>query len=404
MHTSAETAFPQPPPRVVNDDDDCAATSPATRLLHRYIEAAIAAGASDIHFEPAGAGTGGHATVALMSVRIRVDGRLRPLEAPPPHLATALLTRTRLLAQVDLSERRLPQDGRFYFRHGSNGVEIRAAFMPVHGGEKVVLRLFRSDNAALSLNHLGLDADESHTLHTVLSRSSGMTVVVGPTGSGKTTTLYAALEHIHHEHMSILTVEDPVERAIPGIAQIAVDDEGGRSFAVVLRSALRQDPDVLMVGEIRDPQSAAIACNAALTGHRVLTTLHAADTREALLRLSDLGIASYLIAATVRLVIAQRLVRLLCPCCKSASAPNPTQCELFARAGLPIPGTIGRANACKECFGQGFNGRMAIFEMLPCQPGSHDTPATKRSLLASGLLQVADTQTTIEEVLSQCPY
>jgi type II secretory ATPase GspE/PulE/Tfp pilus assembly ATPase PilB-like protein len=263
----------------------------------------------------------------------------------------------------------------------------------------------QSETKLTVFDELGLEPPDSEGFGRALERPHGMVAVVGPTGSGKTTTLYAALERLRRPQLSLMTVEDPVERELPGIAQIAVDEDCGRTFAAVLRAILRQDPDVIMVGEMRDPDSARIACRAALTGHRVLTTLHTADTREAVLRLSDLEIPDYLIRATLALVIAQRLVRRLCMRCRTASAPRPAEAALFGALAMEAPARLGRAGGCEGCAGEGYRGRRAVFELLPMFDGgagaARVTP--RRYLLQEGLRLAATGETTFEEVVAVCP-
>jgi type II secretory ATPase GspE/PulE/Tfp pilus assembly ATPase PilB-like protein len=373
-----------------------AATSPAMRLLDRYLAIAVEAGASDLHLEPG---------VAGLSVRMRVDGVLRTLEGPPENVSDALLMRARLLARVDLAERRLPQDGRFAFEFAGGAVDVRAAFMPVHRGERVALRMMQSEAKLTVFDDLGLVPADREVFARSLERPHGLVAVVGPTGSGKTTTLYAALERLRRPQLSIMTVEDPVERELPGIAQIAVDEDCGRTFAAVLRAILRQDPDVLMVGEMRDPDSARIACRAALTGHRVLTTLHTADTREAVLRLSDLEIPDYLIRATLALVVAQRLVRRLCTSCRATAAPRPSETALYRALAMEAPAGIGRARGCDACAGEGYRGRCAVFELLPMfdAGGAGAKVVPRHYLLQEGLRLAAAGETTFEEVVAVCP-
>jgi general secretion pathway protein E len=315
------------------------------RRLAALLAEAIEAGASDLHLEPDRDG---------LRVRIRVDGHLRDLEPPPVSLVPALLTRIRLLARVDLAERRLPQDGRFSWvvegserpapstqhrpnddAHGRESIDIRAAFLPVARGEKIALRLLRHPGAAPSLDALGMGPAELARFRSALAKPNGLVLVVGPTGSGKSTTLHAALVHLRCSARSLASVEDPVEFDIAGVSQVAVDEEIGRSFAVVLRALLRQDPDVLMVGEIRDDESARIACRAALTGHLVLSSLHASHAGEALLRLPEIGVADYLVRATVTLVVAQRLVRRRCPVQAAASAATGSAIAVASRCSKP---------------------------------------------------------------------
>jgi len=370
--------------------------APAVRLLDACLAEAVQADASDLHFEPDRSG---------LRIRIRVDGHLRDLAAPPSSLVPALLTRIRLLARADLAERRLPQDGRFTFE-GPDGrrVDVRAAFLPVARGEKIALRLLRHGGSAPDLADVGMPSQQRCRFEAALARSNGMVLVAGPTGSGKSTTLYAAVAALRSPARSVVTVEDPVELDVEGVSQVPIDDEVGRSFANVLRALLRQDPDVLMVGEIRDGDSAQIACRAALTGHLVLTSVHASDAREALLRLPEMGVPSYLIDATLSLVVAQRLVRRLCRHCRCVSATAETTSHrlLFEGAGLAFPRATAAAAGCDRCGNSGYRGRIGLFEMAA---GRHDAPVPlgPGSLGASGLVQVTLGETTIEEVLAHCP-
>lgn len=384
-------------------------TSPAMRALDHYLDLAVDSGASDVHLEPdpRGFATGdvdSGARVAALRVRLRIDGRLRDVEPPPPHLSSPLLTRLRLLSRVDLSESRLPQDGRFTFTRGQRRIDVRAGFMPVEGGEKVALRLLDRSAEGLTIAGLGLAAEARATFERAIEAANGLVVVAGPTGSGKTTTLYAAIAHLCREDISILTVEDPVERKITGVSQVTIDEDCGRSFPVVLRAVLRQDPDILLVGEIRDPESARIACRAALTGHLVLTTLHSSDAREALVRMEEMGLPTYLVRGTVTLVVAQRLVRRLCYACRSDRAILPHEKTVFADAGLSAPVSLPVAHGCADCEMQGYRGRLAVFEVreVPDRDGL-STSATATTLLHHGLDKVLASHTTLEEVLAECP-
>ena len=333
---------------------------------------------------------------------MRVDGHLRDLDPPPASLVPALLTRIRLLARVDLAERRLPQDGRFTWA-AEPPIDIRAAFLPVARGEKIALRLLRHPGAAPSLDTLGMSGDALARLCRALAKPNGLVLVVGPTGSGKSTTLHAALVHLRSSARSLASVEDPVEFDIAGVSQVAVDEEIGRTFAVVLRALLRQDPDVLMVGEIRDDDSARIACRAALTGHLVFSSLHASHAREALVRLPEIGVADYLVRATVTLVVAQRLVRRLCGACASSAVAGPDVAQWFAGAGLRAPAALPRAIGCERCHGHGYRGRVALFETASTVDDA-PAPFGPGSLAASGLAHVLGGVTTLEEVLTHCPH
>lgn len=369
------------------------ATAPAVRLLDHYLAVAADSGASDLHFEPSG---------GRMQVRVRIDGSLRALSPPPRGLESALLTRARLLSRVNLAERRLPCDGRFHWQGRSSvTLDLRASFLPVDGGEKLVLRLMPGDGRPRPIEDLGMDEADLALLETTLARPSGMLVCAGPTGAGKTSTLYAALARLATPRRATVTVEDPVEMRLDGVTQVQVDDAAGRSFAVVLRSLLRQDPDVVMIGEMRDGESAAIACRAALTGHLVLTTLHTADTLEAVVRLRDMGVASYLVSATVSLVVAQRLLRKLCRHCRRQSEPAAHESQLYRACGLAVPRVLARAVGCRCCRGEGYSGRSAVFEVMN-RDGGVDRPP-RRTLMAAALVAAGRFDTSFEEAVAACP-
>jgi type II secretory ATPase GspE/PulE/Tfp pilus assembly ATPase PilB-like protein len=368
--------------------------SPAMRLLDRYLEQAISVRASDLHFDPDG---------TSLAIRARIDGHLITLTAPPAGVTDAMLTRLRLLASVDLGQRRRPQDGRFSFDHGGRRIDTRAAFLPVQGGERVTLRFMDAGAVALSLDDLGIQSQHRALLDENLGRPDGLIVVAGPTGSGKTTTLYACLQQLRSADVSIVTVEDPVERMLEGIAQVAVDDESDRSFAITLRAMLRHDPDIIMVGEMRDSESARIACRAALTGHRVLTTVHASDCSEVRVRLLDMDVPDYLLSATLNLAIAQRLVRRVCMVCHTTEPTDPFTCALFRSIGVPPPKTIAKLRGCSECAQTGYRGRMALFELLSFDADGSPHHGSQHSLLTAGLREVAAGHTTTREVLARCP-
>ena len=379
------------------------------RALDHYLDLAVEHGASDLHLEP---DPGGFATrdvdsggrVSALRVRLRVDGRLRDVEPPPAHLTSPLLTRLRLLARVDLSESRLPQDGRFTFSRSGRRIDVRAGFMPVEGGEKVALRLLDRGGEGLTIEGLGLAPDARQAFERAIEAANGLVVVAGPTGSGKTTTLYAAIAHLCREDLSILTVEDPVERKLAGVSQVNIDEDCGRTFPVVLRSVLRQDPDILLVGEMRDPESARIACRSALTGHLVLTTLHSSDALEALVRMEEMGLPGYLVRGTVSLVIAQRLVRRLCTGCRGERPSNEHERAVFVENGMPPFPRLPAARGCAACEAQGYRGRLAVFEVYDvCASRAGTAHPTHSTLFHNGLGKVADGETTLEEVLAECP-
>src|SRR5258706_7134819 len=281
--------------------------TPAVRLVSEMIQIAMAKHASDIHIEPRAAET---------AVRIRVDGVLRDLQSIPRALQTSLISRSKILSDMDISERRSPQDGRFMVSVGPRQIDLRVSSLPTQYGEKVVIRLLETSAPLSSFTELGLPADISETLTELLAQPQGMILVTGPTGSGKSTTLYSCLHKLRRPSVNIVTVEDPVEYVLPGINQAHVNTKAGMTFAGCLRSILRQDPNVIMVGEIRDLETAEIAMKAAQTGHLVLSTLHTNDAPQTMTRLVDMGVKPYAIATSVSLIIAQRLARRLCKTCK----------------------------------------------------------------------------------------
>ena len=287
--------------------------APVVRLVNLLLIEALDARASDVHLEGYEDG---------LRVRYRVDGVLQNAPSPPPHLTAAIISRLKIMAELDIAERRLPQDGRIRLRLQNRQVDVRVSTVPTLRGESVVLRLLDKERGRISLLELGMAADTLELFTEVVSRPHGIVLVTGPTGSGKTTTLYAAVEMIRTGREKILTVEDPVEYELAGVPQVPVNEKVGMTFAGALRALLRQDPDIILVGEIRDAETAQIATQAALTGHLVLSTLHTNDAPTALTRLLDLDVAAYLVASTVDAVLAQRLVRVICPHCKTETRPD----------------------------------------------------------------------------------
>ena len=313
--------------QIAENDDllDDREDAPAIRLINGIIAAAVRQGASDIHFEP---------YQSVMVVRQRVDGELRETLRLPPRVAPVVASRLKVMARLDIAERRLPQDGRIGLMLGGRTVDVRVSTLPGRAGERVVLRLLDAAQAVAPLESLGLDVETLAGLHAALAVPNGLILVTGPTGSGKTTTLYAALGLLNDGGRNILTVEDPVEYAVDGIGQTQEDAKVGLTFANGLRAILRQDPDVVLVGEIRDAETASIAVQAALTGHLVLATVHTNDAVGAITRLRDMGVEPFLLASTLRAVLAQRLVRRPCAACKGAGCPNCAQSGYKGRTGL----------------------------------------------------------------------
>nr|WP_253572026.1 ATPase, T2SS/T4P/T4SS family [Bradyrhizobium japonicum] len=346
-----------------SDDDieslrDLASGAPVVRALNDLLERAVELRASDIHVEPFRAG---------LTVRMRVDGLLRALPSPHGIPPQALISRIKILASLNIAERRLPQDGAARVRVGRGEIDVRVATMPTQHGESAVIRLLPRDRGLLEMGKLGLAARDERAMTRLLAMPHGMIVITGPTGSGKTTTLATMLSILNEPTRKILTIEDPVEYEIPGINQSQVKPSIGLTFASAMRAFVRQDPDVIMVGEVRDAETAHIAIHAALTGHLVLTTLHTETAAAAVPRLIDLGIEGFLLKSTLRAVVAQRLVRMLCDRCK---VPHTlTEADLakdprFAVIGFKCGEVVHEAGGCERCGGTGYRGRNGVFEIL----------------------------------------
>lgn len=330
-------------------------TTPAVHMVAAIIRDAAAKQASDIHIEPQ------HEEAY---VRFRVDGVLRDYGRIPRALQNTVASRIKILSNMDIAERRVPQDGRFLVRIGSQRIDFRVSTLPTQYGEKVVLRLLEGDAPLKDFASLGIAPEITAQLQRVLSLPQGMLLVTGPTGSGKSTTLYSSLAFIQQRSLNIVTVENPVEYVLPGLNQVQVNPKAGLTFASCLRSVLRQDPDVVMIGEIRDKETAEIALKAAQTGHLVLSTLHTNDSISSVTRLLDLGVPAYEISSAVTAVVAQRLVRRLCSCHHSA-VPSPDYLALLRAAGLEQPPKVHNSpNGCKECDFTGYRGRIGVYELL----------------------------------------
>jgi type II secretory ATPase GspE/PulE/Tfp pilus assembly ATPase PilB-like protein len=394
-------------------------TEPAdvVRIVERLVRDALAAGASDVHVE---------AGEESVRVRHRVDGVLRAVEALPRDVGLPLVSRLKILAGLDIADRLRPQDGRARVRTASGEIELRLSTLPASRGENLVLRLPAPEAAAGTLAALGLSADDAARLEALLDAREGLVLVTGPTGSGKTTTLYAGLARVQERGgVNIVTVEDPVERRIPGVVQVQVNERTGLTFASALRAILRQDPDVVLVGEVRDRETAAIAAQAALTGHLVLATLHTIDAASAVTRLADVGVEPATVAAALRGVVAQRLVRRLCGHCRRARAAGwrddrlrgaPPEGEAGFVAGVPpaADGADVERPACAACGGSGYRGRVALAEVLRADAvltrmvaDGADAPALSvaarargmRTLWESGVAAVRAGVTSAEELL-----
>ena len=328
--------------------------APIVKLVNFLLIEALDARASDVHLEGYADG---------LRVRYRVDGVLQNAPSPPPHLTAAIVSRLKIMAELDIAERRLPQDGRIRLRLQNRQVDVRVSTVPTLRGESVVLRLLDKERGRISLTELGMADDTLELFREVISRPHGIVLSTGPTGSGKTTTLYAAVEMIRTGKEKILTVEDPVEYELAGVPQVPDNEKVGVTFASALRALLRQDPDIIYVGEIRDPETAQIATQAALTGHLVLSTLHTNDAPTALTRLLDLDVAAYLVASTVDAVLAQRLVRRICPHCRAETTPDKTAQRRLDINALGLQ-TVWKGRGCDECRNTGYIGRIGIYELL----------------------------------------
>ncbi len=326
--------------------------APIIRLINGLVAEAVRLGASDVHIEP---------FEAALVVRLRIDGVLREVLSLSPRLAPLIVSRIKVMARLDIAEKRVPQDGRISLALGGRSLDVRVSTLPARAGERVVVRILDQDRAGLHLGDLGMSGAILEAFEAALREPNGVILVTGPTGSGKTTTLYAGLTVLNDATRNILTVEDPVEYAVAGIGQTQVNAKVGMTFAAGLRAILRQDPDVVMVGEIRDVETAQIAVQAALTGHLVLSTVHTNDAAGAVTRLRDMGIEPFLLASTLRLIVAQRLVRRLCPTCRRAEPADEVAARLMC---VPVGQTLFRPVGCPACSQTGYVGRIGIYEAI----------------------------------------
>ncbi len=375
-------------------------------MINALLLQALRERASDLHFEP---------YEARSVVRFRVDGVLRDVIEPPRALHAAIVSRLKIMASLDIAEKRLPQDGRIALKLGDKQVDVRMSTLPTGAGERVVLRLLDKDSARLDLSTLGMSEATLVKIDRLIREPHGIVLVTGPTGSGKTTTLYAALSRLPRGTTNMMTVEDPIEYALDGVAQTQVSPRIDLDFARALRAILRQDPDVIMIGEIRDLETAQIAVQASLTGHLVLATLHTNDAASAITRLADMGVEPYLLASSLLGVLAQRLVRTLCPACRAATAPSPTgKPRCCASLGLPAAQPVWAAAGCATCNGSGYRGRTGVYELLvvddamrrmihdgASEPAVRDaaTRAGMRTLRADGGRWIEQGATSLAELL-----
>jgi type IV pilus assembly protein PilB len=384
--------------------------TPAVHLVSAILSAAAGKGASDVHIEQQATGT---------LVRIRVDGLLRELAQIPMELRTSLISRIKILCDMDIAERRVPQDGRLLARIAQTHYDLRVSTLPTQYGEKVTIRLLDPNSARVSFQDLGLCPDHIDTLRGVLKQPQGMVLVTGPTGSGKSTTLYAAMHLLRSPMVSILTIEDPVEYMMEGINQVQVNPRVGRTFANCLRSMLRQDPNVIMLGEIRDAETAEIAMEVSQTGHLVLSTLHTNDSVGAITRLLDLDIPAFLVTSSVTAIMAQRLVRKLCRCKRKERIRADQSAELAAAGVAELPEFLHLPVGCKECDQSGYRGRIGVYELLvmddvirdAISSGSRDDQIRTlarslgmRFMEQDALEKVTGGVTTLEEVMRVVPF
>ncbi len=373
----------------INDADD---EAPIIRLVNALLAQAVKERSSDIHIEP---------FERHISVRFRVDGVLQEIIQPPKRFHASISSRIKVMAGLDIAEKRIPQDGRIKIKVAGREIDIRLSTVPTSHGERIVMRLLEKANVLRDLTHIGMGDQALYAMSDMIQKSYGIILVTGPTGSGKTTTLYASLAKINSPSRNIITVEDPVEYQINGIGQIQVNTKVGLTFAAGLRAILRQDPDVVMVGEIRDKETAEIAVQASLTGHLVLSTLHTNDAASAVTRLVDMGIEPFLVASSTIGMMAQRLLRVLCPHCKVAAVP--TESEL-RQLGLTMesflargPGHVYQPTGCSECLDNGYLGRTGIYEMLVVDDeirqlimDNVDSNSIKKRAIKKGMLTLRD--------------
>jgi len=403
LATAAE-ALPEPDDLMESEDD-----APIIRLINAILTEAVRHNASDVHIEP---------FEQRLSVRMRIDGVMQETLEPPRSIAPLIISRIKVMARLDISEKRLPQDGRISLKIAGRPVDVRVSTLPSGHGERVVLRLLDKQAGRLDLEHLGMSARDTQLLNDLIHRPHGILLVTGPTGSGKTTTLYAAITRLNDASRTILTVEDPIEYYLDGIGQTQVNTKVDLTFARGLRAILRQDPDVVMVGEIRDLETAEIAVQASLTGHLVLSTLHTNTAIGAITRLRDMGVEQFLLSSSVLGIVAQRLVRLLCPSCRQPHTMTPQECRLFELEPRAAPQVWAPSEGgCEQCNRTGYLGRSGIYELVAVDDRMrnliHDGAsefdlerhARQRGpgMRADGLRRIRAGETSIEEVLRVTP-
>ena len=371
----------------VKDEVSIEEDSPAVKLFNQLVNTAISNEASDLHIESSSSG---------LKLRYRVDGKLLELgNLPPEYLKEMLISRIKILANLNIAEKRLPQDGRITVNVSGRSIDVRVSTIPIINGESVVLRFLDSEKGPNDLTALSFSNHTLSTLRRLLKAPHGMILTTGPTGSGKTTTLYAALQELNLVERKIITLEDPIEYRLENINQIQINPKVGLNFASLLRSVLRQDPDIIMVGEIRDEETARLATQSALTGHLVLSSLHTNNAFGAINRLLDMGLEPFLISAAVRAIISQRLIRRLCPKCKKSGLVTPAEQKQF---GLKIGTIVSRPNGCMSCYQTGYKGRIVLTELLELNDNIRDYINNSRK--TSSRAHIESGETSIEEFLS----
>ena len=382
---------------------DLASEAPIIRLVNLFITRAVESRASDIHIEP---------FEDELKVRYRIDGVLHDIESVPKKLQAAIISRIKIMAKLNIAERRLPQDGRIKMIVGEKAIDLRVSSIPVLYGESVVMRLLDQEGIVIDLDRLGFPAGTLSTFNQLITNPNGIILVTGPTGSGKTTTLYGTLDKINSPDKKIITVEDPIEYQLKGINQIQLKPQIGLNFPNILRHIVRQDPDIIMIGEIRDLETAEIAIQSALTGHLVFSTLHTNDAPSAITRLLDIGVENFLISSTMRGILAQRLVRVICPDCKEEDSANLNREDLIS-LGIGSDVTLFRGKGCEKCAFTGYYGRTGVFELLSVDEDIRhmilkdaDTNRIRerakkngmRTLHEDGIAKVKEGMTTLSEI------
>lgn len=380
--------------------------TPIIKIINKILISAVEERASDIHIDP---------HEFNIAIRFRIDGRLHMYRTFPKEMHSVLVTRIKVMSQMDITERRLPQDGRVKATIGKNRLDLRVSVLPTLFGERIVMRLLNTQGLLLKIPNVGFTNDQQHQFMKLITRPTGLVLITGPTGSGKTSTLYAALNYLNRETENIMTIEDPVEYQIDGINQIQTNAPIGLTFAAGLRSILRQDPNIIMVGEIRDSETAEIAIRSSLTGHLVLSTLHTNDVPTTIYRLIDMGVDPFLVSAALTGVVAQRLVRRICKDCANSVLPTSIERALFAKSGMICPDHLVKGRGCKSCHNTGYHGRTAVHEMLEINENvaekliDHNSfreiqslvaESGGQSMLQNGIEKVAKGITTVDELLT----